>query len=1091
MVRKTHLFLMIFLILKTVWLGAQDRSFYQFSIEDGLSQNTILAVHIDHRGFLWVGTRDGLNRYDGNEFQVFQKTIGDSSSLLSSNISTIFEDNQHNLWIGTEGGGISLFDEYNETFQTYLPLGRSHIFSIHQSPDGLLWLGTEDGLVRMDPNTMEFWLDDQVPSGIVGNIINESDNELWVSVSGQGLYLYDTQTGIKKWYASDISADVKIGTEQITTLFKDSYGYLWAGTHGDGVYVIDKNEKPKHFSTITTPKLANDIIYDIQEYRGKIWLGTDGGGINILDHNPTSVEFVSYSSKNPDGLPSNVVNVCYLDPRGKLWVGTFDGGLCLYNEKGKRFFHYEHNPYQQSSLPHNSILSFLNVNHDNIWIGTDGGGLTRFNPSDQSFSEISSIGDKVVKSLSTDAKGNIWVATLPGSLYQLTDDGKIIKKLTHEKGNPATPSHKNLWVLYPDSDGMIWIGYFDGGLDRFNPVSGIFENFLNDPTDNSSLSHNRISAITEDANRNIWIGTKGGGLNRYNRSTNTFEIIAFDPNDTTSLPSNEIHDLFVSKSGALWIGTHGGGLCRIDQGKLNRPLNSLLLPNVIYSIEEDDAGFLWLGTNDGLVMYMPGSGEYHKFSKDDGLQSREFKEGASLFSNQTMYFGGIKGFNQFFPSKIWLNTDQSNIVLTQFQVNGIKEYPAKENPRLTKPIYDTRQLTLLASDKNFSLHFSYLNYLLPLKNQFSYILEGVDQQWSPYNSNHSANYTDLKPGNYLFKVKAANNDGQRSNEILTIKITKEAYWWEQRWIRASIVLLFLIIFSSALYSRTRFLKAQRNKLTDLIHKRTLKIENQKEEILQENRKLSESFDNLLSQQEQLIEAEKMASIGVLVAGLAHELNNPLNFIGGVIRPMELNLRDIKSLIPEPIPELQEIFDEMEILMKDVTNGTRRATEIIEKLMAVSPEMNNTKRMEFDLSEILRTATENINRSYKNVQINYTIPSPVFITSNPIEITQVFYNIIKNAVEAVKQSNGQVWISSDNWENQVTIYIRDNGIGILKEKLNVIYDPFYSTKMEGNAKGLGLFIAYTLLKKNRGNINVVSKIGEGTIFSVSLPKTSKN
>jgi ligand-binding sensor domain-containing protein/signal transduction histidine kinase len=1109
--RELVLLLSVFLSLPTLYAQQPSTRFQRISLEEGLSQASINCIFQDQQGFMWIGTDDGLNKYDGYEFTIYRNDPKDKSSLSNSFIWSIVEDKKGNLWIGTQGGGVNKFDRKTETFVHYKneednpnSLSHNNVPIVFEDKKGTIWLGTNGGGL----DKMVFNNDETLPTFVhhrynpddtislshnsVFSIIEDKKGNLWVGTVGGGLNRLvpgdnekDPATFMRYQHKPD---DPKSLSHNIVrVVIEDDFGYLWIGTMGGGLNKFDpKTEifinyqnRPDDRTSLT----HNSIWSLYQDSRGKIWVGTFGGGLNKFDENTET--FTSYRNQkdNPMSLGTDFVQYIAEDAGGNLWVGTRTGALNLLDQNTP-FIHFQNQHDNTKSISNNIIRSIFKDSEDNLWIGTEVGGLNKFNIKTSTVRHYindmdnpKSLSSNIIRTSYEDSNGDFWIGTRNG-LNKFDRKSETFTQYWHNPNDTLSISHNYVRTIFEDSGNNLWIGT-STGLNLFDQERKLFSRFVFQSDNPKSISHNYIYSIFEDSKGNLWIGTYGGGLNKLDRDSKSFTRYQRFSDDPDSQNINFVLSIFEDSRGDLWIGTDSGLAKFISEtGTFVVFREKDGLPNnVVYGILEDNSGYLWVSTNYGISKFDTEAITFTNFDQKDGLQGNEFNGGAYYKdSNGIMYFGGINGLNAFDPEDIKENTYLPPIVITDFllfnksvKVAGINSESDKYE--LQKHINYTKEITLKHTDYIFAFEFSALNFRQSEKNQFAYKLEGFDEDWVQTDYQHRrATYTDLPYGDYIFKVKASNDDGYWNEEGVSVKLTVLPPWWSTLIAKIIYISLALALITVIYKTRTRKLKNQKKELEKLVQDRT-------EELVVKNEELHTALEGLESAQKHLIQSEKMASLGVLSNGVAHEINNPLNYIQGGIHGLSERIQKGAGYD----------YNELKPFIDSVNEGVRRATKIVKSLNQFSRQAGSDNEL-CDIHEIIDNCLEILKSKYligTDIQKNYQ-NSEVLVTGNSGKLHQAIMNILTNSGQAVKNS-GKITIATSVLNQQVCISIKDNGYGIPEENLDKVTDPFFTTKGQGEGTGLGLFITHNVVKEFDGELEITSVPGKETEVVIIFPE----
>ena len=834
-------------------LSAQNENikFDQIAIEQGLSQNSVFSIIQDRKGFLWFGTEDGFNMYDGYQFKVHKMDLKDPNSLSGNWVIAAYEDSKGVLWIGTESAGLNKFDQSKGIFTRYMKipndknsLSDNRITSICADAAGHLWVGTKGGGVnKYDPekNTfIHFKNDEENPNSLSHNIVNaviyDPSGHLWFGTA-DGLNKYDPAAGVFTRYFSDPKIPGSLSANNIRTLYLDQRGDLWIGTDGGGLNRLDKENGIFHHykNRPNDPaSISGDVVNVIYEDNsGNFWVGTDGNGLNSYDKTNNVFTAYQHNISDPSSLVNNRVYSISEDRSGVLWIGTRGGGLSKLDLQKKKFIHHHRQPGQSNTLSNNIIWTFYEDNSGALWIGSLG-GLDRFDRKTNRWTNYrhrpdnpNSLSHNYVRSIREDKLGDLWIGTDGGGVNRFNLKSGQFTSYAHNPDDPSSLSHNTIRPILVDRSGTIWIGTLGGGLNEYDRKTNRFKRYLHDPGDPNSLSYNYIYSLFEDRSGRLWIGTDGGGLNYFDREKNVFVAYKHDPEDPTSISNNHIYSVHEDAEGILWMGTRGGGLNRFDREKQQFSHYTVKdgLPNAtIYAVLADDDGNLWLSTNNGLSKFNLQQETFKNYDISDGLQNNEFNGGAYYKGKDgKLYFGGIEGFNEFLPAEIQDNPIVPPVVITDFKIAN-KSVPIggkiEERLILSKSITETEVITLSHKDEVFSFEFAALNYVSPEKNQYAYMLEGMDENWIELGTRRFVPYNRLPPGEYVFRVKASNSDGVWNEEGTSIFLNVTPPFWQTWWFRI-ILIVFVLLSVYIIYRiRVRSIEERSRELEENVKKRT-------------------------------------------------------------------------------------------------------------------------------------------------------------------------------------------------------------------------------------------------------------------------------
>ncbi len=801
--------------------------FDQLSLEQGLSQSTVNAIVQDGEGFMWFGTQDGLNRYDGYTITPYKYTPQDTTSISDNSIWALCRDHYGDLWIGTMRGGLNRYLTPQDKFVHYShdpnnphSLSENNVTSVFEDRNGGIWIGTlSSGLNYYDRETNQFihfrleQSDQQTGNdNTIWSICQDQKNNVWVATwNGLAqLRLRKTAHGVEIDSLINyrhIPADPNsLSGNNVRVVYVDRKGILWIGTWGNGLNCFDPfSGHFKHYqhSSGDTRSLTSNLIYSVcEDSKGNLWVGTGDAGLNL--YNPDGDNF-TYSRRDPPdqySLNNDIICSLYEDRTGTLWVGTGAGGVNRYDWRKSRFPHYRDDQNNPDDLSGNDVWSIMQDRHGELWIGTYGGGLNKFDRKNKRFTHYkhdpankNSISHDNVLALCETKEGDIWIGTEGGGLDRFDQSSG---RFVHHRNNPRdlnTVSQDEITVIREAANGDLWIGTNGSGVDRYNPRSATFVHYRHDDKDSHSLAGTAVMAIYEDRKGTIWIGTWGGGLHRFDQASDSF--VQYQPvsGNSNSLNNSTVLSIYEDEGGLLWIGTYGGGLNMFDRtaGTFSHLTETDGLPNnVVYGILSDDNGNLWVSTNKGLSKYNPKTGTFRNYDVKDGLQGNEFNQG-SYYGNKggELFFGGINGFNAFYPDSITDNPNVPPVFLTSFKVF---DKPVE----LNQSVAAIKELQLSYSQNFFSFEFVALNYTSTEKNRYAYMLEGLDHQWINAGNRRYASYTNLDPKEYILRVKGANNDGVWNEQGIAVGITIIPPYWKTWWFRflatASVVCLLFLMY---------------------------------------------------------------------------------------------------------------------------------------------------------------------------------------------------------------------------------------------------------------------------------------------------------
>jgi ligand-binding sensor domain-containing protein/HPt (histidine-containing phosphotransfer) domain-containing protein len=786
--------------------------FRHLTTDDGLSSSIVISLLQDYKGFMWCGTYDGLNRYDGTTMVTYKNVPSDSTSLIENHVESIFEDHDHNLLIGTRDG-IALYDRDADRFINYKYAKSSPLYNISilvnqicEDTLGNLWLATNLGLIYFDRGTntiVRYAHDPQDPRSIshdnMDNIHLDKRGRLWVATK-KGLNLFDPRT--KKFnrithcatHHDDISAVFFL------EILEEPTGKMWFGS-AEGLFCLENPDQEEdlaltHFNN--DPNSATSLSINrarslLQDIDGNLWIGTENGGINIYNKEKRCFYHCRIDDFNPMSLNNESIHSLTRDRQNNVWVGTYGGGVNIAVKNSDFIIHYRNLPAAPQSLSFNIISGFAQDRFNRIWVGTDGGGFNLFNDTTGEFTRYntrnSPIKSNAITCMIGDNENQIWMGAWEGGLIRYDCLDTTIHSSTTD--NSAIPDN-SIFSIARDSLGNLWLGSFRHGLIRYR----IKENsYVYYSTTNSAITSNEIRVVRTDRHGNVFLG-----------ADNCFQIFhpaenRFDT-DNRFVPGpergryNVVYDILIENDTCTWVATQNG-LYRYDQsnGKCGWYYESDGLPsNMIRGVTMDRAGMIWLTTNAGLCRFDRHKNKTITFKKSDGLQGNEFYRSSIFLTNAgKILAGGPNGFNLISPDKYSENRSIPEVVITDFHLFNEKvEIGAKGSP-LQKQISETKKLTLSYKQSVLTFYFNVMDFTNPAKNRYAYWMENFDKGWTYCGTRKDATYTNLFPGNYLFHVKGANNDGVWNESGTTLELVITPPWWQTKWARAGFILLMLLV----------------------------------------------------------------------------------------------------------------------------------------------------------------------------------------------------------------------------------------------------------------------------------------------------------
>lgn len=1083
-------------LISSTQLDIMDINFEKISFKEGSLQNSVFCINQDRDGFLWIGTQDGLNRYDGHTFKLFKKDLKKINSISDNCITFLLEDSIGILWVGTYGGGLNRLNRetleiihYKNEPGNINGISDDYINTIVEAPPGVIWIGTRNGLNRLDTATGEFiryHCDPKNANSISDNeiwsICKENPEDLWIGTGKNGLNHFNMKNERFTVYKNDPNNPYSLGCDKIRSLLEDSQGLLWIGTEDGGLDKFDKKTgRFTHFvNDAKNPKsISSNSIQDLMENTdGTIWAATMLGGLNILNKSSGTFEVYKKDPKYPNGINDDNIYTMFRDRSGIIWLGTSMEGLWKINPWKQKFHLVCENRTDPNSLSNNQVWSVCLDRNDYLWVGTNGGGLNRIDRKNNTYKHYEkkegnpySLSHNIVRYVLEDSGGTLWIGTRGGGLNRYNPDKDNFIHYVNNPADKTSIADNKISIIYEDRLDRLWVGLEEEGLCLMNRQNNCFTHFKSEPQNPSSLSSNNISTIYEDKNGDLWIGTYEG-LDKWQKKDHRMLKPIFiryksDPLNPISLSDKWVKCIAEDKSGKLWIGTKSGlNLWNPDTESFTHiSSRGESTDDVIYGILDDFEGNLWLSTNNWLSKFNPLTRESTTYNYEDGIQGNEFNSNSCFKSRSgEMFFGGTNGLNYFYPENIKKNPYPPPVVITDF-----KKF--SKSTKLDKDIAYIKEIKLPYNENFISFEFAALDFAAPFKNKYRYKLEGVDKEWIDAGVNWFINYTELKGGDYVFRVKGSNSDGTWNEEGTSIRIIIIPPFWEAAWFRVlvGVTLVMTVIGGSAW--KTRTLRKQRDTLERLVKERTI----------------------------ELVEAKEKAEVAAkaraeFLAKMSHEIRTPMN---GIIGMTDLAI------------ESSEISDEQRKNLILVKSSARNLLEIIDGVLDFSRIESGNLEMEsieFNFTNTIIGIIKllAIKAHKKSLNFNYFIQPeiPECLIGDPSRLRQIMMNLLGNAIKFTERGEVLLEIRIVEEQKKMNNVIRlhfsvsDTGIGVLPEKQETIFDAFVqgdnSTTRKYGGSGLGLSISYRLVELMGGEIWTESPSNtEFPGYFNSLPFSSKH
>ncbi|GGZ24656.1 hybrid sensor histidine kinase/response regulator [Echinicola pacifica] len=1059
----------------------QDINFEHLTTEEGLSQNDVNAIAQDKNGFMWFGTHDGLNKYDGYNFQVFQSDPNDSTSISSNLIFALAEDPRGYLWVGTTGNGISLLDISKEKFKRFYhkpgglnTINNNYITQILVSSASEVWVGSQNGLnliysEDMKNFSIESFLSVEEGNLTVQSIYEDRQNTIWIGTS-QGLYYMDRKEG--RYTAMPVK---KFEGLLVRSISENSKGQLLVNAT-NRIFIKEGID--------FVPTVSGNYLSLTSDGKGRIWAGSSSG-INLLSEQEKAPFFkleneFTVHVEDHGSINKNNVRCIYRGTSGIMWIGTNGGGVNKVNLEKKGFRVYRKN-VKEGSISYDKIRAIFEDSKNVLWIGTEGGGLNvdwnnavgdryeSFTHYKNTINSIFSIAETVLED-----KRIIWIGSEDQSLSSVIFDKAGNSTVDLDFGQRHNIKGA-VFAICSDRNNTIWVGTYHQGLYRLIPKgNGDYE--VRNFTEKDGLSLHMIRSLLQDKQGNLWVGT-GKGLNKISyeelyKPNPTIEVFKNIPGDDNSLAYDYILDLYETREGQIWVGTFGGGLNRlIVDGNGKYSFKSFkeadgLSNNVVKGILEDNDGYIWVSTNKGLNKFDPYGGEFKTYDVTDGLQSNEFSELAAFKRHDgEMLFGGVNGFNAFYPEKIRDNPFRPKVAITDFQIFNKSvplNVPFNGRVILDKAVYESDEIHLKYWENNFTFEFAALHYAAPSKNRYRYKLEGFDHTWTETSAERRfASYTNIGHGAYKLMVQAANNDGLwNEQEVASIKVIVAPPFWLTWWA----YIIYALMFSGLLYGVRKYT------LIGIHKKHQLEVEHLTMEKTEELHQMKLRF----------------------FTNISHEFRTPLTLILG---PLEQLLKYSGEYSATERSRMYVLMQKNARLLLKLINQLMDFRKIDQGKMKLYLIEENISKFVEDLAEPFQLIA-----SSKDISFEVEVPDQEIIgLLDRDKVEKILYNLLSNAFKFTPKG-GTVTLKIERNRNSklaggdtVVIAVQDTGVGIPEDRVGKVFERFFQANEKGSSSmGTGIGLSYTksLVEMHQGAITFVSKHKQGTTFWVELPLSKK-
>lgn len=1054
------LFIMAVLLASRI-SGQQNKlNFKHYSINEGLSQNTVFCLLEDRDGLIWIGTEDGLNMFDGYNFTYYKHEFRNPGSISHNQINALYEDRQGQIWIGTSDG-LNILNKktgkitHLSTKEDSALSINDFITSIYEDSKRNIWITSIEGLKRYNPVTQKFVLYNHGPlRKRADKVLEDTHGIFWVSID-KDLRRFDPKSSKFLPLPAVLENNQELRNSFIRVLKQDNTGKIWIGTEKSGLFVFDeKTNILQHFREEKSDagSLAANIVREIFFMDADhVWIGTRDG-LSVYDRSTN--KFTSYRNDryDPGSLSMNSIREIIKDRAGNVWLGTFSGGVNLLINRHNMFQFMGYETPSQPGLSHNMVSSVIGTESGELWIGTEGGGLNLYDRNTDSFSKYAlprisaNLGANTIKCILPEG-GNLWLGTVDG-LYYFDHAHKSMTQI------PIPFYNSKEIVSMVKADGKLWLATHGSGLYARDAKGGI-TSYRAGPSKNS-LPDNELLKIVKDESDNLWIASNKG-LCYF--SNGKFTPFFHNQSDLSSISNNSISTLFIDSKKRIWIGTKGGGINLYDSAT-NRfyviDKTTGLTNDYIQAIKEDNKGHLWVSTNQGLSKivikaappFTTKSVQISNYFVEDGLQSNQFLPNSSYKSKTwELYFGGINGLTYFNPDSIKSNPYRPPVILTSFLIRNKVMDVFSENSPLKVSINETKEITLTHDQAFITFRFAALNFVNPTKNKYAYKLEGFkpDEDWHYVGGQREANYTNLDAGEYVFMVKAANNDGLWNDTPKTISITILPPWWKTWWAYA----LYILIIGSLLMLYYRY------------SLRTAKLKN------------ALDYEHLIRQKDSELHQRKLN----FFTNISHEIKTPLTLI---LAPLEklLGMNQDNKRVQHQLMLMKKSGDKLMRLINQLLDFRKFDSG---NMVLQAAEDNLVKY----IKEIVAAFDQYAHNQSIKLQVE-TDKKSIKAWFDKDKLEKILYNLIFNALKFTS-AGGEITIRIKELQVKtpelrtdfIQIEVEDNGVGIAADKIPTLFDPFTSyDQKDSSLQGSGIGLAFTksLVELHHGEITVESTPG---------------
>ncbi len=1113
MILRRLIWLFMFHVLVVVAFSRDDKDFTRIGVEEGLSQSWVRKITQDAHGFMWFGTKDGLNRYDGRDFRIYRPDLADGRGLGNGSINELYIDRNDELWVCTLSG-VYLYDEFADRFHLFEPLGKLNVSTVVNALDGSYWFGSPGGIYHYTPETkaLKRYVNDpgnesSLISNLVWNLLEDRLGRLWIGTE-KGLCLYDSEIdGFKR-----LDDQEWVGDTWVQAMFEDYWGRLWIGT-AESVFLYELGVDG-HLEVEQLLEIRGQVVK--VDHEGSMWLGHGSGeGLTVWHIDQDSGALLDrerYNNRLHDSrsLSSDGVYCIHVDNTGSVWIGTYGDGLNYYSAIPKNFKSMkiqQAGPTLDVGEQVNSIL----IDGTERWIGTER-GLVRYDSESNTYFQYksdkgdeSTVGANAVYSIFKDSLGDVWIGAWDGGLSRYVRETDSFIRYKHDPEDEDSISSDNVFSILEDPKGGLWIGTIGGGLNFFDSETGRFKRFIHDSLNSDSINSGYVNDLALDSAGELWVSTYSS-LDRFDRETGKFKHFSHTGDPLIENPG-DLEVIYIDTLGQFWLGTEIGLILFDPQDEILKHYTTRdgLPNNSIKSISEDRSGNLWITSNYGLSKFVDGMSvpdkvHFINFDRRDGLQENEFVKRSSFVSeNGEIWIGGVAGLSWFYPDEIEPDFSLPNVLITDLNILNKKVYPGGDDGVLEGEPYLLDHLKLKYSDSVFSLDFSALQYPNSEDIEYAFILEGFDNDWQYVKGRSSAIYTNIDPGEYVFRVKSSNTDGVWGDNATTLAVSITPPWWMTLWFRllfVSSVAAFLVFFYRF---RVHSLKRSRIALSKSVADRTRELAEAKEVLSEQNEELkihrTQLVDLVKERTQELETARDKAEVSdrlksAFIANMSHEIRTPLNAIMGFSQLIAMEAEG-RGEYHEYSSSIRENTDMLVQLLNDIIDFSIFESEQLQLKYESIDGWGFFHELSADFAQLVDSRTPEEVCYLPDNQLRDGVM--VRFDADKVRLRQILLNLATNACKFTESGSISFGVAMRDSDQRLEYWVKDSGVGIDPSEHEAIFERFHkivdSSRSFTRGTGLGLAICQRLSEELGFELSLESEVGKGSVFTVSIPVES--